>query len=113
MIGFGDIVLTRFPFTDLSGSKVRPALVISKDNARRRDVVLAFITSNSNAANIPDALVIHPNPGNGLKVLSSVRFDKIATLEARVIAGKLGKADSRFLLAARPVFFGIFGFGLP
>ena len=43
----GDIVLVSFPFTDLSSSKRRPALVISPDafNKRGQDVVLAAITS--------------------------------------------------------------------
>ncbi len=112
MMSFGDIVLTRFPFADLSGSKVRPALVISRDNGRRSDVVLAFITSNTTAA-ISDSLPIQPDVGNGLKVPSVVRFDKLVTLEARVIAGKLGKVDPAFLAAARPVFYGVFGFGIP
>jgi len=31
---FGSIVLARFPFTDLSGDKRRPALVVSRDNDR-------------------------------------------------------------------------------
>ncbi len=51
--------------------------------------------------------------GTGLKVPSLVRFDKLATLEKRVIVGKLGRADGAFLAAARPVFFGVFGFGTP
>jgi mRNA interferase MazF len=43
----GDIVLVSFPFTDLSSSKRRPALVISPDsfNDTMQDVVLAAITS--------------------------------------------------------------------
>jgi mRNA interferase MazF len=43
----GDIVLVPFPFTDLSSSKRRPALVISPDafNDRMEDVVVAAITS--------------------------------------------------------------------
>jgi mRNA interferase MazF len=43
----GDIVLVPFPFTDLSSSKRRPALVISADafNDRMEDVVVAAITS--------------------------------------------------------------------
>ena len=43
----GDIVLVSFPFTDLSSSKRRPALVISPDafNQASEDVVLAAITS--------------------------------------------------------------------
>ncbi len=112
MYDFGSIVLTRFPFTNLSGGKVRPALVISRDNARRTDVVLAFITSRTHPA-LPDALPIQPTAKNGLKVASIVRFDKIVTLETRVIAGKLGDAEAAFLNLAAPVFFGVFGFTLP
>ncbi|MDE3115102.1 MAG: type II toxin-antitoxin system PemK/MazF family toxin [Pseudomonadota bacterium] len=113
MYDFGSIVLTRFPFTNLSSGKVAPALVISRDNARRSDLVLAFITSKQHAAAIPDALLIQPSAANGLKVASVARFDKIATLETQVIAGKLGDAEPAFLKAAAPVFFGVFGFGAP
>src|SRR5207248_9830917 len=43
----GDIVLVSFPFTDLTSSKRRPALVISPDpfNQRGHDVILVAITS--------------------------------------------------------------------
>ena len=44
-IPFGAIVLTDFPFTDLSASKRQPALVVSTDNHRRTDVIVAYITS--------------------------------------------------------------------
>ena len=36
----GDVVLVPFPFTDLSGGKVRPALVV---NALGEDLLVAFI----------------------------------------------------------------------
>lgn len=111
MYDFGSIVLTRFPFTDLSGGKLRPALVVSQDNSRRQDIVLAFITSK--ASNLPDSLAIQPSPANGLKAPSVVRFDKLATLELRVIAGKLGTAEPQFLAAAAPIFFNVFGFIRP
>ena len=44
----GDIVLVSFPFTDLSSSKRRPALVLSPDsfNAAGEDLVLAAVTSH-------------------------------------------------------------------
>ena len=44
----GDIILVFFPFTDLTSSKRRPALVISPDffNAAGEDLILAAITSH-------------------------------------------------------------------
>jgi mRNA interferase MazF len=44
---FGDVVLVPFPFTDQSGTKKRPAVVVSTSpyNANRRDIVIMAITS--------------------------------------------------------------------
>lgn len=110
-IPFGAIVLTAFPFTDLSSSKRRPALVVSTDNDRRDDIVVAYITSVPRIE--PDAAPILPTPGNGLKVPSLVRFDKLATIHRTIIVGRLGDADPAWLAMQRPVFFGVFGFGHP
>jgi mRNA interferase MazF len=110
MFEFGSVVLTRFPFTDLTGNKLRPALVVSRDNDRRYDVILAFITSNPRAADNPDGMRLDPSPRNGLKVTSVVRFDKIATLEKHVVVGKLGDAEPAFLADAKTTFYGVFGF---
>lgn len=111
MYEFGSIVLTRFPFTDLLGGKVRPALVVSRDNARRADIVLAFVTSRIPPMPLPDSFAVQPSASNGLKVPSLIRFDKLATLEKRVIAGEIGRLEDAALAAARPVFVGVFGFG--
>jgi hypothetical protein len=55
----GDIVLVSFPFTDLSSSKRRPALVISPDrfNDRLQDLVLVALTSRLTD---PELMVIDP-----------------------------------------------------
>lgn len=44
---FGDVVLVPFPFTDQSGTKKRPAVVMSSRgyNAGRRDLLIMAITS--------------------------------------------------------------------
>jgi mRNA interferase MazF len=111
VFAFGSIVLTRFPFTDLSGDKRRPALVVSRDNDRRLDLVVCFITSVPRAG--PDMAAIAATPGTGLKIPSVVRFDKLATLDRAVIAGRLGEAPAEWLAAHRGAFFDVFGFGEP
>jgi mRNA interferase MazF len=48
---FGDVVLVPFPFTDQSGAKKRPAVIVSSSsyNASRRDLVIMAITSQVRA----------------------------------------------------------------
>ena len=43
---FGDVVLVPFPFTDQSGTKKRPAVIVSSHgyNASRCDIVVMAIT---------------------------------------------------------------------
>jgi mRNA interferase MazF len=107
-IPFGAIVLTDFPFTDLSASKRRPALVVSNDNQRRTDVIVAYITSV--ARDELDSVPIAPTAGNGHKAPSRVRFDKLATVNKDIIAGRIGATDPAWLADARKTFFGVFGF---
>ena len=111
MLDFGAIALAAFPFTDMSGAKRRPVLVISRDNDRRADGVACFITSVPCTG--PDMVSLDPAPGTGLKVRSTVRFDKLATLEKSVFTGRLGDAPPDWLAAQKSTFFGVFGFERP
>ena len=56
----GDIVLVPFPFTDLTSSKKRPALVISPDsfNSQQQDLVVVAITSQ--LTDSKDSVVLGP-----------------------------------------------------
>jgi mRNA interferase MazF len=49
---FGDVVLVPFPFTDQSGNKKRPAVVVSSEayHRARMDLILMAITSQIRAA---------------------------------------------------------------
>lgn len=76
----GDIVLVSFPFTDVSSSKRRPALVISPDlfNEQGQDVVLVAITSqepDDNAVTIDG----HDCVDGALPLTSFVRVPKLFT----------------------------------
>ena len=93
----GDIVLTPFPFTDLSGNKVRPALVLGTQSGGD-DVTVCFISSlNQNKIHKFDILV-DPRDKNftktGLKLKSIIKTVKIATLDKRVILGKIGELNN-------------------
>lgn len=52
MVRRGDVVLVAFPYTDGTGGKVRPVLVVQGDsnNQRLRNTVVAMITRNTRRA---------------------------------------------------------------
>ena len=41
----GEIVFLNFPFTDLKGSKIRPALIIGESEISEGDYIVAYITT--------------------------------------------------------------------
>ena len=83
----GDIVLITFPFTDLSGSKLRPAIVLADTSL---DLTACFITTQIGWKEPTDVLV-KPNAANGLRKQSLIRTSKIATLDRTLAKGLLGK----------------------
>ncbi len=94
----GDIVLITFPFTDLSGSKLRPAVVLVDTPA---DVTVCFITTQLGWPEPTDVL-LQPNPTNGLRKASLIKTNKIATLDrvlAKGLLGRLSQADTADLNA--------------
>ncbi len=73
-----DIILIPFPFSDLSGSKVRPALVHSSNfyNDQSPDIVVLAITSNL-SPNPFKVFVDRKNLHTGyIPVKSAIRLDK-------------------------------------
>jgi mRNA interferase MazF len=89
----GTIVLVPFPFTDLSGSKVRPAIIISH-KLGGDDVIVAFISAKQSRTEKYDMRLV-PSSLNGLKRASIVKCAKLATLDKKIILGKLGKISKK------------------
>src|SRR5215471_7477866 len=86
----GDIVLVPFPFTDLTSSKRRPALVVSPDgfNDRADDLVVAAITSQlteEHAVRI-DA---HDCVDGMLPKTSIVKTTKVFTIHSSLVIKKI------------------------
>jgi mRNA interferase MazF len=82
----GNIVLIPFPFTDLSGNKLRPALVLAENNL---DVTVSFITTQLQWQE-PTDILLQPGSKNGIKKTSLVRLSKIATIDRSLIVGMIG-----------------------
>jgi len=84
----GDVVVVPFPFSDLSGRKRRPALVIS--NLEGHDLILCQITSK----NIRDKYAIDLKDDDftvgGLRQESNIRPNKIFTADKDIILYKIG-----------------------
>src|SRR5690349_2964528 len=91
----GTLVLSPFPFTDLSGRKVRPALVVSRSDRAGSDVILAFLTTYRGQPVLPSELLIldtHPDfTQTGLKGNALVKLDKLVTLDVAILHGELGE----------------------
>ena len=80
-----------FPFTDLTSSKKRPALVISPDasNVLQQDVVLAAITSQTGGERHSVTLSIGDFAGGSLPKPSEVKLAKIFTIHSSLVIKKL------------------------
>lgn len=97
----GEVVLVAFPFTDFSGVKQRPALVVSADwfNRANPDCVLVAITSNVPARLKRGELLFSASDliTAGLSKPSIVRAGKIFTLQQDLIRKPLGKLSATTL----------------
>ncbi len=92
----GKIVLTPFPFTDLTANKVRPAVIVSDSNRIGKDVILAFISSVFDISNLlPTDELWRTTEADfkltGLKKDSVFKMDKLATVEDSIILGEIGE----------------------
>ncbi len=85
----GDIVLISFPFTNLNGEKLRPAVILIDSNY---DVTVCFVSSQLKSVEKTD-IILKTNTKNGLKKDSFIKTSKIATLDKTLIKGQLGKLD--------------------
>jgi mRNA interferase MazF len=97
----GNIILIRFPQTDLKEGKLRPALVVAAAPGRHTDLLLALISSRTYQA-IPkfDEIIDSSDPdfaATGLKVRSVVRLARLASVESSVINARLGKISAKRL----------------
>ncbi len=95
----GSVVLIRYPFTDLTGVKVRPAIVLTSDRLLPilEDIICLFISSVVHEELLPTDFVLDPEHPSflktGLKQRSVLRAHKLTVLHNSLILRLLGKID--------------------
>lgn len=85
----GSIVLVTFPFSNLKGQKIRPALVLA--NVEFNNLILCQITSKPYTSKTAIAIKSKNFSKGNLPVTSFVRPDKLFTADATIIKGVVGK----------------------
>jgi len=89
----GDIILIPFPFTDLSGSKKRPAMILSKQkyNKVSDDFILCGITSNLKNRMFSILITKKDLEEGFIPKKSIIKTNKIFSLKQNLSIKKIGK----------------------
>jgi mRNA interferase MazF len=89
----GSVVLVTFPFSNLKGQKIRPALVLA--NVEFGNLILCQITSKPYSSKT--SICIKPSnfTTGGLPVVSYVRPDKLFTADLTIVKGVVGRLNKK------------------
>lgn len=99
----GSVVLVRYPFTDLTSTKVRPALVVTPAALipRLDDVLCLFISSSVPNELLPTDFVLEMRhvdfARTGLRFRSVFRTHKLALLHKSLVLRQLGELEGRLM----------------
>ncbi len=99
----GSVVLVRYPFTDLSTAKVRPAVVVTSDLllSQMEDVLCLFISSVMPGELLLTDFVLEPShpafQATGLRLRSVFRTHKLALLHQGLVLRKLGDLEDTLM----------------
>jgi mRNA interferase MazF len=87
----GDVILVRFPFTNLTAAKLRPALVLATHGD---DITIVGIFSTAQQRTQETWVVLSPQDPDfsltGLLTASVIKGERIAVIERSLVTRKLG-----------------------
>ena len=94
----GQVVLFRFPHTDLQEGKLRPALLLGKLPGGYDDWLICMVSSQIQHALTDFDEIIQEGDSDfavsGLKVSSVVRVGRLAVVEGEILLGAIGQVTS-------------------
>lgn len=99
MIEQRDLLLVPFPFSDQSGRKVRPVIVISNNdfNKYSEDLIVIGVTSNISKDKYTINLSNNNMDEGKLSVACCIKVENILKLDKELIIKKIGKIDKKTL----------------
>ena len=103
----GDVLLVTYPYTDMTTTKSRPAVVVSSDLYHREqpDLVLAALTTNTTAATGSLDYVLRDWDAAGLRFPTASK-PVIITLDPVLVLHSIGKlTDADLAEVASPTCF--------
>jgi len=90
----GKVVLIPFPFDDLSGTKVRPAVCLTEPIGPHGHIVVAFITSRAQPSSLETDISLRPQDPDfgrtGLRVPSTICLHRLMTIAGSTVLRELG-----------------------
>ena len=102
----GSVILVNFPFSNLKGQKIRPALILAE--VEFGNLILCQITSKPYSSKTAVQIKALDFSKGKLPVISFVRPDKLFTAETTIIKGIVGqltpKTKDKILKSVRGLF---------
>jgi len=97
----GQVVVFRFPQTDLEEGKLRPALLVGKLPGEYDDWLICMISSQTRQYVAGFDEIIQENDTDfgesGLKVTSVIRVGRLAVVSGEILIGAIGQVSSKRL----------------
>ena len=101
----GKVVLVPFPFDDLTGTKVRPAICLTEPIGPHRHIVVAFITSRVQTTALDTDISVRPQDPDfvktGLRVPSTICLPRLMTIASSTVLRELGALSDSLLAEIR------------
>ena len=104
-----DLLLVPFPFSDQSGRKVRPVIVISNDDFNRHseDAIVVGVTSNMSRDKYTFNLTNNDLEEGRLSTICFIKVENILKIEKELIIKKIGKVKKSVLSTISTKLFDI------
>lgn len=105
-----EIVLLPYPFSDLEGTKVRPAVIVSNDSFNKKSDDCIMVPLTTIIKDEPYSILINQEDLTLGKLLkpSRIRVDKIFAVEKNIILMKIGSINNLIFEKIKQEIFKMF-----